>query len=124
MREGDNGNTSFIICDASQPGKTYNAGTVPGSVSSLKVYVIKPGMVAVAVAAQANPDGTLHNHKRALGLYIADGNLFICREGKQIILVIPRTGCECIAVITRRAIEHHDELTLQTITDLASRLEG
>lgn len=63
LRECDNGNTSFVICDASQPGKTYSAGTVPGPVSSLRIYVIKPGMVAVAVAGQANPDGHLHSPK-------------------------------------------------------------
>lgn len=63
LREGDNGNTSLVIADASQPGKTYTAGTVPGPISSLKVYVINPGMVAIAVAGQANPDGTLHSPK-------------------------------------------------------------
>jgi pre-mRNA-splicing helicase BRR2 len=63
LREGDTGNTSFIICDASQPGKTYNAGTLPGAVSNLKVHLLESGAVAFAVSAQANPDGTLHNHK-------------------------------------------------------------
>lgn len=63
LKECDNGNTSFVVCDAGQPGKTYTAGTVPGPVSSLKLYVIKPGMVAVAVAGQANPDGTLYSPK-------------------------------------------------------------
>lgn len=63
LREGENGNTSFIIADASQPGKTYTAGTVSGPVANLKVYVIKPGMVAIALAGQANRDGSLHNPK-------------------------------------------------------------
>jgi pre-mRNA-splicing helicase BRR2 len=63
LKECDNGNTSFVICDAGQPGKTYTAGTVPGPVSSLKLCVIKPGMIAIAVAGQANPDGSLHSPK-------------------------------------------------------------
>ncbi|KPI37437.1 Dipeptidyl-peptidase 5 [Cyphellophora attinorum] len=63
LKELENGNTSFIIADASQPGKSYTAGTVPGPVSNLKVYTIKPGMVAIAVAGQANPDGTLYSPK-------------------------------------------------------------
>ncbi|KIW19605.1 hypothetical protein PV08_00178 [Exophiala spinifera] len=63
LKECDNGNTSFVITDATLPGKCYTAGTVPGLVSSLKVFVIEPGKVAVAVAGKANPDGSLHNPK-------------------------------------------------------------
>lgn len=63
LRECDNGNTSFVVCDAGQPGKTYSAGTIPGPVSNLKLYVIKSGMVAVAVGGQANPDGSLYSPK-------------------------------------------------------------
>ena len=63
LKGGENGNTSFIVSDASQPGKTYTAGTVPGPVSSMKLHVIESGMVAVAVAGQANPDGSLYNPK-------------------------------------------------------------
>ena len=63
LKEGDNGNTSFIVGDTANPGKSYVAGTVAGPVSSLKLYAIKPGMVAVAVAGQAKPDGTLYNSK-------------------------------------------------------------
>ena len=63
LRECDNGNTAFVVSDASQPGKAYTAGTVTGPVSGLKLYVIKSGMVAVAVVGQANPDGTLHSPK-------------------------------------------------------------
>ena len=63
LKEGENGNTSFIVSDASQPGKTYTAGTISGPLSSLKILQIEPGMVAVAVAGQANPDGSLYNPK-------------------------------------------------------------
>ena len=63
LKEGENGNTSFIISDASEPAKTYTAGTVSGPVSSLKLHVIEAGVVAVAVAGQANPDGSLFNPK-------------------------------------------------------------
>ena len=63
LRETENGSTSFIISDATLPGKSYTAGTVSGSLSSLKLYVIEPGKVAVAVAGQADPDGDLHNPK-------------------------------------------------------------
>lgn len=63
LKEGENGNTSFIASDASQPGKTYTAGTVAGPVSNLKLHVIEAGMVAVAVAGQASPDGSLFNSK-------------------------------------------------------------
>jgi dipeptidyl aminopeptidase/acylaminoacyl peptidase len=63
LKEAENNNTSFVISDATLPGKCYTAGTVAGSVSSLKLYVIEPGKVAVAVAGQANPDGSLHNPK-------------------------------------------------------------
>ncbi|KAL2415538.1 putative dipeptidyl-peptidase 5 [Exophiala dermatitidis] len=63
LKECENGNTSFVITDATLPGKCYTAGTVAGTVSNLKLYVIEPGKVAVAVSGQANPDGSLHNPK-------------------------------------------------------------
>lgn len=63
LKEGENGNTSFIVSDASVPGKTHTAGTVAGPVSNLKLHVIEPGVVAVAVSGQASPDGTLYNPK-------------------------------------------------------------
>ena len=63
LKGGDNDNTSLIICDALAPDKPYTAGTLSGPVSSLKLYNIKPGMIAIAVAGQANPDGTLFNPK-------------------------------------------------------------
>lgn len=65
LKECDNGNTSFVITDAISPGKCYTAGTVPGPVSSVKLHVIEPGKVAVAVAGKANPDGGLYNPKDA-----------------------------------------------------------
>jgi len=63
LKEGDNGNASFVVADADSPGKTYTAGTVAGPVSSLKLTNIEDGMVAVAVAGKTNPDGSLHNPK-------------------------------------------------------------
>jgi len=63
LREGENGNTSFIVSEASQPSKSYTAGTVSGPVSNLKLFLIESGKVVIAVAGQANPDGSLHNPK-------------------------------------------------------------
>lgn len=60
---GDNGNTSLVIVDAESPTKTYIAGTIAGPVSDLRVCFIEDGMVAIAVAGKANPDGSLHNPK-------------------------------------------------------------
>jgi pre-mRNA-splicing helicase BRR2 len=63
LKETENGNTSFVVSNALEPGKQYTAGTVPGPVSNLKLHVIQPGMIAVAVSGQANPDGNLFNPK-------------------------------------------------------------
>lgn len=63
LKDGDNGNTSFIIGSDDKSGKAYCAGTVPGPVSNLKIHVIEPGLVAVAVAARQNADGSLNNPK-------------------------------------------------------------
>ena len=63
LKETENGNTSFVVSNALEPGKQYTAGTVTGPVSNLKLYVLQPGMIAVAVSGQANPDGSLHNPK-------------------------------------------------------------
>ncbi|OCT50957.1 Dipeptidyl-peptidase 5 [Cladophialophora carrionii] len=65
LKETENGNTNLVVTDATLPGKSYTAGTVPGPVSSLKLHVIQPGKVAIAVAGQANPDGNLFNPKDA-----------------------------------------------------------
>lgn len=63
LKETENGNTSFVVSNALEPGRQYTAGTVAGPVSNLKLHVIQPGMVAVAVSGQANTDGNLHNPK-------------------------------------------------------------
>jgi dipeptidyl aminopeptidase/acylaminoacyl peptidase len=65
LKEGDNGNTSFIVSDASEPGKSYTAGTVAGPISNLKLKAIEPGIISVAVSGQTNPDGSLHSPKDA-----------------------------------------------------------
>ncbi|KAL9113362.1 MAG: hypothetical protein Q9227_002403 [Pyrenula ochraceoflavens] len=61
----ENGNTSFIIGNADDTGKTYVAGTVPGSVGNLKIHHLEQGKFAVAVTGKANPDGSLFNPKGA-----------------------------------------------------------
>lgn len=63
LKQGEQGNTSFVVADADAPAKTYTAGTVPGPVSNIKLYIIEAGTVAIAVAGKANPDGSLHNPK-------------------------------------------------------------
>ena len=63
LRGGENSNTSLVIADADAPGKTYTAGNIAGPVSDLKVCTLVPGLVAIAVAGKANPDGSLFNPK-------------------------------------------------------------
>ena len=65
LRGCDNGNTSFVVTDASDPGKTYTAGTVAGGVSNLKLCSLDSDKVAIAVSGLANVDGTLNNPKDA-----------------------------------------------------------
>jgi len=63
LKEGDNGNTSFMIADAKDVGKTYTAGTISGPVSNLKVHFLEVGKATVAFSGKANPDGSLYNPK-------------------------------------------------------------
>ena len=66
LKSGDNGNTSFIVSDADDVGKTYTAGTVAGPVSNLKLCDLEPGKSAIAVSGLADAkDGTLYNPKDA-----------------------------------------------------------
>lgn len=65
LKSGDAGNTTFVLCNADDPGKTYTAGAVTGGVSNLKLCVLSEGKVAVAVSGLANSDGTLYNPKDA-----------------------------------------------------------
>ena len=53
LKEKDNGNTSFIIGDARDPGRSYTAGTVPGPVSDLKLTTIEPGKTGFVVSGKA-----------------------------------------------------------------------
>ena len=63
LKEGDNGNTSFVIADAKNVGKTYTAGTISGPVSNLKIHFLAEGKVTVAFSGKSNPDGSLYNPK-------------------------------------------------------------
>lgn len=63
LKGGENGNTSFVIADAKDTGKTYTAGTISGPVSNLKIYVLEGGKALVAFSGKSNPDGSLYNPK-------------------------------------------------------------
>lgn len=63
LKRGENGNTSFVIADAKDVGKTYTAGTVSGPVSNLKIHLLEVGKATVAFSAKSNPDGSLYNPK-------------------------------------------------------------
>ncbi|KKY15475.1 putative oligopeptidase family protein [Phaeomoniella chlamydospora] len=65
LKAGDNGNTTFVVTDADELGKTYAAGTVAGGISNLKLCTLEDDKVAIAVSGLANPDGTLYNPKDA-----------------------------------------------------------
>jgi dipeptidyl aminopeptidase/acylaminoacyl peptidase len=63
LKGGENGNTSFIIADGKDAGKTYTAGTMSGPVANLKIRVLEGGKALVAFSGKANPDGSLYNPK-------------------------------------------------------------
>lgn len=63
LKKGENGNTSFVVADAKDVGKTYKAGTVSGPVSHLKIHLLDGRKAVVAFSAQSNPDGSLYNPK-------------------------------------------------------------
>ncbi|ERF72295.1 hypothetical protein EPUS_02182 [Endocarpon pusillum Z07020] len=63
LKQGDNGNTSFVIADANDVGKTYTAGTISGPVSNLKIHVLEDGKAIVAFSGKSNQDGSLYNPK-------------------------------------------------------------
>lgn len=63
LKGGENGNTSLVIANAKDVGKTYTAGTISGPVSNLKIHLLDAGKVTVAFSAKSNPDGSLYNPK-------------------------------------------------------------
>jgi pre-mRNA-splicing helicase BRR2 len=63
LREGENGNTSLVIADASDVGKTCVAGVIPGPVSTWKVHPLTEDKTLIAFAAKSTPDGALYNPK-------------------------------------------------------------
>lgn len=63
LKEGDNGNTSFVIANAKDIGKTYTAGTISGPVTNLKIHLLEEGKAQIAFSGKSNPDGSLYNPK-------------------------------------------------------------
>lgn len=65
LKESENSNTSFVIGNADDPGKTYVAGTIPGPVGNIKLRTLGDGKIAVAMTGKASTDGSLYNPKDA-----------------------------------------------------------
>ena len=64
LRSGTNGTTELRVSDIDAPGQSYLAGTVPAPVSDIKLKVIDESRVAIALTAQAKPDGNFYNKDR------------------------------------------------------------
>lgn len=61
LKEGEKGATELIIGSADEAGKSYVAGTVPASVSDVKLKTLDGDRVAIAVTGKARPDGSFYN---------------------------------------------------------------
>ncbi|KAL8850714.1 MAG: hypothetical protein Q9221_004362 [Calogaya cf. arnoldii] len=64
LREGEQGSTVLVVGSVEKVGQTHIAGTVPASVSNVKVTLLESGLIAVAFSAKAWPNGTLYNAER------------------------------------------------------------
>jgi pre-mRNA-splicing helicase BRR2 len=63
LKEGDNGNTSFLVTHAKDVTRTHTAGIISGPVSNLKIHFLEDGKAVVAFSGKSNPDGSLYNPK-------------------------------------------------------------
>lgn len=61
LKEGEKGATELIIGSADEAGKSYVAGTVPASVSDVKLKTLDGDRVAIAVTGKARPNGSFYN---------------------------------------------------------------
>jgi dipeptidyl aminopeptidase/acylaminoacyl peptidase len=61
----DKNSTQLIVVDINDFNKTYTAGTVPASISDVKLKVLDKGKVALVFSAKANADGGLYNPQDA-----------------------------------------------------------
>ena len=58
---GEKGVTHVMVGDAGEVGESYSAGIVLGPISDVKLKVLGPGSIAIAVGGKAKPDGSLYN---------------------------------------------------------------
>ena len=61
LQESEKGITKVIVGNTDEIGKTYVAGSAPGSISNVKLKVLEKGKVAIVVSGQAKPDGSFFN---------------------------------------------------------------
>jgi dipeptidyl aminopeptidase/acylaminoacyl peptidase len=59
LRESENGSTQLLIASPNEPTTSCVAGTVPGSISGLKLKQLEPGKVAVMCNGKATRRGSL-----------------------------------------------------------------
>lgn len=60
-KEGERGATELVVGSVNQIGETYVAGTLPGSISNVKLKALGPDKVAIAFTGKAWANGTLYN---------------------------------------------------------------
>lgn len=61
LKEGENGSTQLIQGNTDNAGDSHVVADVPGSISGIKLKVLKEGQIAIAVVGKARPDGQLYN---------------------------------------------------------------
>lgn len=61
LREGEKGSTVLVVGSVEKVGQTHVAGTVPASISNVKVRLLETGEIAVAFSAKSWLNGTLYN---------------------------------------------------------------
>ena len=61
LESGDKGVTEIKVGDADRVGQSYVAGTVKAPISGVKLKVLDEDRVAIAVVAQAAPNGSIYN---------------------------------------------------------------
>lgn len=61
LKSGEKGVTEIRIGDADEAGRSYVAGVVPAPVSDVKLKSLDDNKVAIALTAEATPDGSFYN---------------------------------------------------------------
>ncbi|KAL8842393.1 MAG: hypothetical protein Q9170_000521 [Blastenia crenularia] len=64
LKEGEGGSTHMVVGSVDKVGETYVAGIVPGPISNIKLKLLGPKRIVIALSGKSWLNGTLYNKEQ------------------------------------------------------------